>query len=75
MFVHLFVAESTLPISTSIFSTSTANHPSPNPFNYSHTAAHYHPSDLFFGWNNGPSLMRTHSASYQDFSQSSNYHI
>ncbi|CAF5129257.1 unnamed protein product, partial [Rotaria magnacalcarata] len=66
--------ESVLPISNSIFSTSTTNHPPSSPFNYSHTAAHYHPSELFFSWNNGPSLMRAHSsASYQDYSQSSNF--
>lgn len=74
--IDYHLAESALPISNSIFPTSTTNHPSSSPFNYSHTTAHYHPSDLFFGWNNGPSLMRTHSnASYQDYSQSSNFFV
>ncbi|CAF4696974.1 unnamed protein product [Rotaria sp. Silwood1] len=65
--------ESTLPISNSIYST---NHSSSNIYNnnnnnYSHPTIHYHPSELFFNWNNGSSLMRTHSnTSYQDYSQS-----
>lgn len=67
------LAESALPTSTSIYSSSTTNHPSPSPFNYSHTMTHYHPSELFFGWNNQPSLMRTHSASFRDHSQSRNF--
>jgi hypothetical protein len=72
--VFFFLAESTLPTSSSIYSSSsTANHPSPCPFNYSHTTTHYHPSELFFGWNNGQSLMRTHSASFRDYPQSSNF--
>jgi len=65
--------ESALPTSTSIYSTSTTTHPSPSPFNYSHTTTHYHPSQLFFGWNNGPSLMRTHSASYRDYPQTTSF--
>ncbi|CAF2933184.1 unnamed protein product [Rotaria sp. Silwood2] len=67
--------ESTLPMPNSIFSTSTTNPSSLSPYNnYSHTTTHYHPSELFFGWNNGPSLMRTHSsASYQDYSQSTSF--
>ncbi|UJR31458.1 hypothetical protein I4U23_018948 [Adineta vaga] len=62
--------ESALPTSTSIYSSSTTNHSSSNPFHYSHMPTNYHPSELFFGWNNGPSLMRTHSASYHDYPQS-----
>ncbi|CAF1070036.1 unnamed protein product [Adineta steineri] len=67
--------ESTLPTSalfhsSSSSSSSTTNYPSPNPFNYSNTTTHYHPSELFFGWNHGPSLMRAHSASYRDYPQS-----
>lgn len=52
------LAESTLP--TSIYSST--------PFNYSP-----HPPGLFFGWNNNnhSSLLRTHSASYQDYPGSS----
>ncbi len=77
--VHFILAESTLPpTSTSIYSSSsssTANHPSQNPFNYAHTTTHYHPSEMFFGWNNGPSLMRTHSTSFRDYPQSSNFHM
>ncbi|CAF1118203.1 unnamed protein product [Rotaria sordida] len=60
--------ESTLQTSTSIYSPSTSNPPSNVPFNYSN-----HPSGLFFGWNNGSSLMRTQSASYQDYSGSTSY--
>ncbi len=59
--ISLLSAESTLPHSTSIYSSSTSTS-----FNYSP-----HPSELFFGWNNSSSLMRTHSASYQDYPGSS----
>jgi hypothetical protein len=53
---------SLLAESPSVYSSSTSNHPSSNPFNYS--------PEIFFGWNNGSSLMRTHSNSYQDYSGS-----
>ncbi|CAF1039867.1 unnamed protein product [Adineta ricciae] len=60
--------ESTLPTSTSIYP-STTNQSSTIPFPYSHPS-----SDLFFGWNNGSSLIRTHSASsYADHPGSSSY--
>ena len=78
--IHFFfssVAASALPpTSTSIYSSSIPNHPSSSPFNYSPTTTHYHhPSQPFFGWNNGSSLMRTHSASYRDYPQSSNFFV
>ncbi|CAF4473696.1 unnamed protein product [Rotaria sp. Silwood2] len=60
--------ESTLQTSNSIYSPSTSNPPSNVPFNYSNN-----PSELFFGWNNGSSLMRTQSASYQNYSGSTSY--
>ncbi|CAF0903832.1 unnamed protein product [Adineta steineri] len=60
--------ESTLPTSSSIYS-STPNQPSTIPFNYSQPSP-----ELFFGWNNGSSLMRTHSAiSYPDYPGSTSY--
>ncbi|CAF1013783.1 unnamed protein product [Adineta ricciae] len=63
--------ESALPTSTSIYASSTSNHLLWNPFHYpQHTPANYHPPGLFLGWNNGPSLMRTHSASFRDYPQS-----
>jgi hypothetical protein len=36
---------------------------------------HYYPPEPLFGWNNEPSLMRTQSASYRDYPQSSNFHL
>jgi hypothetical protein len=51
--------------SPSVYSSSTSNHPLSNPFHYS--------PEIFFGWNNSSSLMRTHSASYQDYSGSHSY--
>jgi hypothetical protein len=61
-YTFVFLAESTLPRSTSIYSSPTSDHPSTIPFNYPHQ-----PPGFFFGWNNGSSLMRTHSASFQDY--------
>ncbi len=49
--------------SSSIYPPSTSHPPSTNAFHY--------PPGLFFGWNNGSSLMRTHSASYPDYPGSS----
>ncbi|CAF3352662.1 unnamed protein product [Rotaria socialis] len=61
--------ESTLQTSTSLYPSSTSNHSSNVPFNYSN-----HSSGLFFDWNNnGSSLMRTQSASYQDYAGSTSY--
>ena len=54
-----FSAESTLSTTNALYSSS-----STAPFNYSP-----HPSGLYFGWDNhGSPLMRTHSASFQDYS-------
>ncbi|CAF3634348.1 unnamed protein product [Rotaria sp. Silwood1] len=62
--------ESTLQTSNSMYSPSISNNHSSSssniPFNYTN-----HPSELFFNWNNGTSLIRTQSASYQNYSGSS----
>jgi len=70
--------ESTLPTTSTPTYLSSTNYTNPNSFNYSHTTPHHHhhhPSGFFFGWNNGPSLLRTHSATYQEYPGSNPFTI